>query len=97
MSSTRRYSRTRAVARNSGSSSTYSLKMVLSGTLTMVWPTRANPCASSAWTIGQVSWNPLTYVPGDSAGRPSSKVPRTPRKPLPREKTVSARATYSSE
>jgi hypothetical protein len=73
------------------------LKIVLSGTMTIVWPTRASACASSACTIGHVSWKPLTYVPGENAGRPSSKVPRTPRNPLPREKTVSARSMYSSE
>ena len=44
---------------SSGSSSTYSRMILASGTFTMVWPTFANPNASSACWIGQVSWKPL--------------------------------------
>jgi hypothetical protein len=55
MSSTRAYSSRRAVGRKSGSSSTYSLTTVASGTLTIVCPVRARPNASSAWRIFQVS------------------------------------------
>ena len=69
----------------------------MSGTFTIVWPVLASACAPSACVIGQVSWNPLTNVPGTSAGRPSSKLPRTPTNPLPSEKTVSVRPTNSSE
>ena len=71
--------------------------MVASGTFTIVWPVRASACAPSACMIAQVSWNPLTNVPGTTAGRPSSKLPRIPTKPLPSEKTVSVRPTNSSE
>ena len=49
--------------RLSGSSSTYSLTSLASGTLTSVWPVRAKPNAASACRIGQVSWKPLTKVP----------------------------------
>ena len=68
-----------ATASNSGSSSTYSLIVLLSGTLTMVWPTRAKPKASSACRIGQISWNPLMNVPCAKVSRPSSTLPRRPR------------------
>ena len=49
--------------RLSGSSSTYSLTSLASGTLTIVWPVRAKPNAASACRMSQVSWKPLTKVP----------------------------------
>jgi hypothetical protein len=53
--------------------------VLLSGTLTIVCPTRAKPKASSACRIGHVSWKPLMKVPCAYASRPSSTLPRIPR------------------
>jgi hypothetical protein len=53
--------------------------VLLSGTWTIVWPTRAKPNASSAWRIGHVSWKPLMKVPWVWVSRPSSTLPRIPR------------------
>jgi hypothetical protein len=47
MSSTRSKRRIRAVASSNGSSSTNSRTIVASGALTIVWPVRASPNASS--------------------------------------------------
>ena len=44
----------------------------------MVCPTRANPNASSACRIVQVSWKPLMNVPCEWVTRPSSTLPRRP-------------------
>ena len=70
MSRIREYSRMRAVGRNSGSSSTYSLSIVASGTLMIVWPVWASAAAPSGCAIGQVSWNPLMKAPGPAPGAP---------------------------
>jgi hypothetical protein len=46
--------------------------------------------AEGVFRIGQVSWNPLMYVPYCTPPRPSSRLPRRPRYPLPTAKFVSA-------
>ncbi len=78
-SSARSYDGRSATGSSSGSSSTYSRITFVSGTLTMVWPTLANPYAFSACRIGHVSWKPLTNVPWEWDSRPSSTLPRMPR------------------
>jgi hypothetical protein len=78
-SSTREYASSSASLTTSGSSSTYRRTTFASGTLTIVWPTRAKPKASSAWRIGHVSWKPFTNVPFRWPSRPSSMLPRIPR------------------
>ena len=75
----RSYSARSAVPSSNGSSSTYSFINLPSGTLTMVWPVVANPYASSACLISQVSWKPFRKVPWLCASRPSSGLERMPR------------------
>ena len=78
-SNVRSYCSRSATESSIGSSSTYSFIVLLSGTLTMVCPTRAKPKASSACRMGQTSWKPLTKVPWAWVSRPSSTLPRIPR------------------
>jgi hypothetical protein len=77
-SSTRSYASRSATDRSNGSSSMYSFISLASGTLTIVWPVLANPNASSAWWMCQVSWNALRKVPWLWASRPSSGFARIP-------------------
>jgi hypothetical protein len=95
MSSARWNLQTSVVSQVMGCSSTSSRIAVPSGTGTIVWPVVANPKAVSGYTIGHVSWNPLSRVAGRPAGSPSSNEPRIPRKPFDSANSVSVCSTYS--
>ena len=89
MSREREKLRISVVSQVIGSSSTSRRMVVPSGTGRIVWPAVAKPYALSGYTIGQVSWKPLSRVAGWYAGSPSSKEARIPRKPFDSANSVS--------